>query len=49
MEETATEEERAVKRIARLIMGKDLVRIKHAFGNKASLYFGSIVPIFGCN
>ena len=26
-------------------MGKELVRIKHAFDNKASLYFGPIVPI----
>ena len=38
-----------VKMIAWLIVGKELVIIKNSFGNKASLYFGPIVPIFSCN
>ena len=37
MEETMTEKSRVMKRTTRLIVGKELVRIKHAFGNKASL------------
>ena len=38
-----------MKRTSQIIVGKDLVRIKHTFGNKASLHFGLIVPIASFN